>query len=133
MEELKDCGIAKNIGMTLSMSSFILLLINVFFHSFSIFTFISSPIPMFITSINSYFMAFFLILSLFLFPFLFMFQFRFFLIFFFLGVANFPAVLLMDLFTYCKTPPAVNQIELHPWNNQKSLVDYCQSKGIIFY
>ncbi|POW21502.1 hypothetical protein PSHT_02401 [Puccinia striiformis] len=27
--------------------------------------------------------------------------------------------------------PAVNQLELHPWCQQKSIVDYCQSNGIM--
>ena len=38
--------------------------------------------------------------------------------------------LLMDLLSYCKIPPSVNQVELHPRNTQKSLVAFCQSKGI---
>lgn len=37
--------------------------------------------------------------------------------------------LLMDLLSYCKVPPSVNQVELHPRNTQKSLVAFCQSKG----
>jgi hypothetical protein len=37
--------------------------------------------------------------------------------------------LLMDLLSYCKIPPSVNQVELHPRNTQKSLVAFCQSKG----
>ena len=45
------------------------------------------------------------------------------------GVCNFSASLLMDLFTYCRIPPAVNQIELHPRNSSRALVDYCHSKG----
>ncbi|KAF4309607.1 Aldo/keto reductase [Botryosphaeria dothidea] len=28
-------------------------------------------------------------------------------------------------------PPAVNQIELHPWNQQREAVKYCQSQGIV--
>ena len=27
--------------------------------------------------------------------------------------------------------PAVDQIELHPWNQQRELVDYCRSKNIV--
>ena len=37
--------------------------------------------------------------------------------------------LLMDLLSYCKIPPSVNQVELHPRNSQKSLVAFCHSKG----
>lgn len=27
--------------------------------------------------------------------------------------------------------PVVNQVELHPWNQQKKIVEYCQSKGVV--
>jgi diketogulonate reductase-like aldo/keto reductase len=27
--------------------------------------------------------------------------------------------------------PAVNQVEYHPWNQQKEIYDYCKEKGIV--
>src|SRR4051812_45205301 len=27
--------------------------------------------------------------------------------------------------------PVVNQVELHPWNQQRTIVEYCRSKGIV--
>jgi diketogulonate reductase-like aldo/keto reductase len=47
-----------------------------------------------------------------------------------IGVANFTAMMLHDLTTYATIVPAMNQIELHPYNSQQSLVDYCHSLGI---
>lgn len=47
-----------------------------------------------------------------------------------IGVANFTTMMLQDLLTYAKIIPAMNQIELHPYNSQQSLVDYCHSHGI---
>ncbi len=47
-----------------------------------------------------------------------------------IGVSNFTAPMIVDLLTYAEIPPAVNQIELHPYNQQTGLVEYCQSKGI---
>ena len=33
--------------------------------------------------------------------------------------------------TYAKVwPPSVNQLELHPWNQQREVVDYCKKNGI---
>ena len=32
-----------------------------------------------------------------------------------IGVSNFSIQLLWDLLTYCNVPPAVNEIELHPY------------------
>lgn len=48
-----------------------------------------------------------------------------------IGVSNFTAPMIIDLFSYAKISPAMNQIELHPYNQQKDLVEYCQSKSIV--
>lgn len=47
-----------------------------------------------------------------------------------IGVANFTVPMLMDLLTYAKIPPAMNQIELHPYNSQFELVKYCHRNNI---
>jgi alcohol dehydrogenase (NADP+) len=47
-----------------------------------------------------------------------------------IGVANFTAPMLLDLLAYAKIKPAVNQIELHPYNQQTELVEYCQYNNI---
>ena len=47
-----------------------------------------------------------------------------------IGVANFPAILLHDLLSYSRIKPAVNQIEIHPYNQQSKLVSYCQARNI---
>lgn len=48
-----------------------------------------------------------------------------------IGVANFTAPLLLDLFSYAAIQPAVNQIELHPYLQQPRLVDFCQRLGMV--
>lgn len=48
-----------------------------------------------------------------------------------IGVANFTAPLLLDLFSYAKVQPAVNQIELHPYLQQTRLVEFCQRLGVV--
>jgi len=48
-----------------------------------------------------------------------------------IGVSNFGVQLLLDLFTYCKIRPAVNQIEIHPYITQVDLVKFCQDQGIV--
>jgi diketogulonate reductase-like aldo/keto reductase len=48
-----------------------------------------------------------------------------------IGVANFTCPMLADLLTYAKIPPAVNQIELHPYLPQSDLVKYCQDQFIV--
>lgn len=47
-----------------------------------------------------------------------------------IGVANFTGPMIIDLLTYAKIPPAVNQIELHPYLPQKALVEFCQKNDI---
>ncbi len=48
-----------------------------------------------------------------------------------IGVANFTAPLLLDLFSYAKVAPAVNQIELHPYLQQQRLVDFCRRLDVV--
>jgi len=38
--------------------------------------------------------------------------------------------MLLDLFTYCKIKPVVNQVELHPYLVQKNFVDFLKKFGI---
>lgn len=47
-----------------------------------------------------------------------------------IGVSNFTAPLLLDLLSYSKISPAVNQIELHPYLQQSDLVEFCHYKNI---
>ncbi|RNF16515.1 prostaglandin f synthase [Trypanosoma conorhini] len=47
-----------------------------------------------------------------------------------IGVSNFHQHHLENLLKHCKVPPMVNQIELHPLNNQKELREYCKAKNI---
>ncbi|GMH74386.1 hypothetical protein TrRE_jg377 [Triparma retinervis] len=47
-----------------------------------------------------------------------------------IGVSNFTVPLLIDLLTQCSIPPAVNQVELHPFLSQPGLVEFCQRAGI---
>jgi len=48
-----------------------------------------------------------------------------------IGVSNFTVTMLLDLLTYAKTKPAVNQIELHPYLPQTALVDFCKRYDIL--
>lgn len=47
-----------------------------------------------------------------------------------IGVCNFHIHHLAELEQETGIIPAVNQVELHPWLNQRPLVEYCRSKGI---
>lgn len=49
-----------------------------------------------------------------------------------IGVSNFGIGHIEELKSYAKIwPPHVNQIELHPWSQQKEVVAYCQKHGIV--
>lgn len=48
-----------------------------------------------------------------------------------IGVANFTTMMLVDLLSYARVSPAVNQIELHPYLQQTRLVNFCQQQGIV--
>ncbi|KAK7151911.1 hypothetical protein R3I94_008294 [Phoxinus phoxinus] len=47
-----------------------------------------------------------------------------------IGVSNFTIEQLERLLYVAKIPPAVNQVELHPYLVQSDLIDYCKSKNI---
>ena len=47
-----------------------------------------------------------------------------------IGVANFTAPMIVDLLTYAKVKPVMNQIEIHPYHSQSELVAYCQKQQI---
>ena len=47
-----------------------------------------------------------------------------------IGIANFTAPMLVDLISYAKIKPAVNQIELHPYLQQQELVEFCKYQDI---
>ncbi|XP_066541604.1 aldo-keto reductase family 1 member B1 [Hoplias malabaricus] len=48
-----------------------------------------------------------------------------------IGVSNFSIPQLERLLSVAKIPPAVNQVELHPYLVQSELVEYCKSKNIV--
>jgi len=47
-----------------------------------------------------------------------------------IGVSNHTCQTLIDMLSWCKYPPAVNQIEIHPYLAQDSLVTFCKDAGI---
>jgi len=47
-----------------------------------------------------------------------------------IGVSNYPAVLLNDALNYSKVPPAVQQVERHPYLAQPKLLAFCQENGV---
>jgi methylglyoxal/glyoxal reductase len=47
-----------------------------------------------------------------------------------IGVSNFMVEHLEELLRHAKVPPAVNQIELHPWCQQRDVVAFCNAQDI---
>lgn len=47
-----------------------------------------------------------------------------------IGVSNYNAQTLNDLFMYAKVAPAVLQIERHPYLSQKEIVEFCTTNGV---
>lgn len=48
-----------------------------------------------------------------------------------IGVANFTAPMLIDLLSYAKIKPAVNQIEMHAYLQQPELLEFCKYNDIV--
>jgi len=47
-----------------------------------------------------------------------------------IGISNFTVTMIIDLLSYAKVLPVNNQVEIHPYNSQTDLVDFCHSKNI---
>jgi len=47
-----------------------------------------------------------------------------------IGVANYNATQLIDLLSYAKVKPVINQVEVHPYHAQDKLIQFCQSQGV---
>lgn len=47
-----------------------------------------------------------------------------------IGVSNMPVMLLHELMSRAVVPPAVNQVEMHPFLQQTKLLAYCQRRGV---
>lgn len=47
-----------------------------------------------------------------------------------IGVSNFSIKKLEDMKSYCRIPAAVNQVEIHPFFQQKSLIEYAKENNI---
>lgn len=48
-----------------------------------------------------------------------------------IGVSNYTVYHLEELLRECKSPPAVNQFEMHVFLQQPDLVEYCKEQGIV--
>ncbi|KAI5084020.1 hypothetical protein GOP47_0000189 [Adiantum capillus-veneris] len=48
-----------------------------------------------------------------------------------IGVSNYGVHHLKELFSNCEVHPSINQVELHPFNLRKELVDFCHKENIV--
>lgn len=48
-----------------------------------------------------------------------------------IGVSNYNSLLLGDLLSYCRIPPAVNQVECHPYLQQRNLLAFMRKHKVI--
>ena len=48
-----------------------------------------------------------------------------------IGVSNYMINHLKELFTYANIPPVINQVEFHPYNYRKDLLDTCSKNKIV--
>lgn len=48
-----------------------------------------------------------------------------------IGVSNYGVHHLKELFSNCEIHPSINQLELHPFNLRKELVDFCHKENIV--
>ena len=51
----------------------------------------------------------------------------------YIGVSNYNVQSLLNLLSFCKFKPLVNEIEYHPYLNQKKLVEFCRRENIILF
>ena len=51
----------------------------------------------------------------------------------YIGVSNFNVQNLLNLLSFCKIKPLVNEIEFHPYLFQKQLVNFCRREDIILF
>ena len=51
----------------------------------------------------------------------------------YIGVSNYNTQSLLNLLSFCKIKPLVNEIELHPYLYQKKLVEFCKRENIIIF
>merc|ERR1712054_269871 len=47
-----------------------------------------------------------------------------------IGVSNYTSLLLLDALNYSRIPPAVNQIERHPYLTQREHIQFCKENDV---
>ena len=51
----------------------------------------------------------------------------------YIGGSNYSVQTLLNLLSFCKIKPLVNEVEYHPYLNQKKLNEFCRSEDIIIF